>query len=135
MGMFHGGSSVGFASCGAGALLGAFLGLLEAVGFALDGDDLGVVDEAVDQGDDAGGVGEDLVPFGEGAVGGDQGAFGLVAAADQFEQQVGVAVGVGEIADLVDDQQVRGGVVAESAAQGGIAVEGGQFAEQSGRRW
>jgi hypothetical protein len=49
-------------------LLAAFLGLLEAVGLALDSDDLGVVDEAVDQGDDAGGIGEDLAPFGEGAI-------------------------------------------------------------------
>lgn len=32
-----------------GALLGALLGLLETVGLALDGDDLGVVDQAVDQ--------------------------------------------------------------------------------------
>jgi hypothetical protein len=41
---------------------------------------------------------------------------GLVAAADQLEQQIGVAVAVGEITDLVNDQQVRGGVVAESPA-------------------
>ena len=92
--------------CGAcpEALVAAFLGLLEAVGFALDGDDLGVVDEAVDQGDDAGGVGEDLAPLGKGAVGGDEGGLGLVAARDDLEEQVGVAVGVGQIADLVDDQ-------------------------------
>jgi hypothetical protein len=64
--------------------------------------DLGVVDEAVDERDDAGGVGEDLVPFGEGAVGGDEGGFGLVAARDDLEQQVGVAFGVGQVADLVD---------------------------------
>jgi len=45
------------------ALLGAFLRLLEAIGFALNGQDFGVVDEAVDQGDNAGSIGEDLVPF------------------------------------------------------------------------
>ena len=48
------------------ALLLALFGLLAAVGIAVDGDDLGVVDEAVDQGDDAGGVGEGLAPLGEG---------------------------------------------------------------------
>ena len=53
------------------ALLLAFLGLLAAPGLAVDGDDLGVVDEAVDQGDDAGGVGEGLAPLREGPVGGD----------------------------------------------------------------
>ena len=53
-------------ACGARleALLAAFFGLLEAVGLALEGDDLGVADEAVDQGDHAGGVGEDLAPLG-----------------------------------------------------------------------
>jgi hypothetical protein len=54
-----------------GTLVGSFLGLLEAIGFALDGEDLGVVDQAIDQGDDAGGVWKDLAPFGEGPVGGE----------------------------------------------------------------
>jgi len=47
------------------AFLGAFGCLLEAVGFAIDCDDLGVMDEAIDQGGDAGRGGEDLAPFGE----------------------------------------------------------------------
>jgi agmatinase/guanidinopropionase len=41
---------------------------------------------------------------------------GPLAAGDDLEQQVGVAVAIGEKADLVDDQQVRGGVVAQSPA-------------------
>src|SRR4051812_50070825 len=93
----------------AGALLGAFARLLEAVGIPVDGDDLGVVDEAIDQRDDACGVGEDLAPFGERAVGGDQRAPDLVAARDQLEHQVGVAVGGGEKANPVGDQQLWGG--------------------------
>jgi hypothetical protein len=83
-----------------GFLLGAFPGFFGAVGVALDGDDLGVVHQAVDHGDHAGGVGEDLTPFGKCAVGGDDGAFLLVATADQFEQEVGVTIGVGQVADL-----------------------------------
>ena len=55
------------------ALLLAFLGFLAAVGVAVDGDDLGVVDEPVDEGDKAGGVWEGLAPLGEGAVRGDYG--------------------------------------------------------------
>jgi hypothetical protein len=43
---------------------GAFAGLLEEEGFALGGENLGVVDEAVDEGDDADGVGEDPAPLG-----------------------------------------------------------------------
>ena len=61
-----------------------------------------MVDEAVDQGDDTGGIGEDLAPFGEGAVGRDEGGLGLVAARDDLKEQIGVTVGVGQIADLVD---------------------------------
>jgi hypothetical protein len=56
------------------ALIGSLAGFLEAVGFAVDGEDLGVVEEAVDEGDDTGGVWEDLAPFREGSVGGDEGA-------------------------------------------------------------
>ena len=119
----------------AGQLLGdlaaiAVFSLLETVGIAVDGDDVGVVDEAVDERDDAGGAGEHLVPVGERAVGGDQGALGLVASADQLEQHVGVAVGVGEISDLVDDQEGWGGVMAEAAAQGRGAVDRRQISEQ-----
>ena len=77
------------------ALLGAFLRLLEAIGFALDGEDLGVVDQAIDHGDDAGGVWKDLAPFGEGPVGGDDRAVVLVSAADHLEQQIGMAIGRG----------------------------------------
>jgi hypothetical protein len=40
----------------------------EAVGFPVDGEDFGVMDEAVDQGDDAGGVWEHVALFGEGAI-------------------------------------------------------------------
>jgi hypothetical protein len=52
-------------------LVGSFLGLLEAIGFAFDGEDLGVVDQAIDQGDNAGGIWKDLAPFGKGPVGGE----------------------------------------------------------------
>ena len=67
---------------------------------------------------------------GERAVGGDQGALGLVASPDQLEQHVGVAVGEGEIADLVDDQERGDGVLAEAPAQGRGAVDRRQISEQ-----
>ena len=40
----------------------AFFSLFQAVGLTFDGDNLCMVDKAFDQGDDTGGVGEDLVP-------------------------------------------------------------------------
>src|SRR5215471_17385547 len=62
-------------------------------------------------------------------VGGDEGARVLVAARDELEKQVGVAVGVGEVADLIDDEEAWAGVVAKPPAQCGIAVERGEIAE------
>ena len=62
--------------------------------YALDGDDLGIVDQAIDERDDAGGIWEDLAPLGEWSVGGHQGRGLLVAAADQLEHEVGVTVGI-----------------------------------------
>lgn len=56
------------------ALFIALTCFFDTVGLAIDGDDLGIVGQAVDQGDDAGGIGEHVFPFGEGAVAGDQGA-------------------------------------------------------------
>ena len=114
----------------AGTLVGSFLGLLEAIGFSLDGEDLGVVDQAVDQGDNACGIWKDLAPFGEGPVGGDDRAVVLVTATDEFEQQIGMAIGIGELADLVDHEKTGAGLVTQAPAQGGIAVERGEVAEQ-----
>ena len=50
------------------------------------------MDQAVDERDHAGGVGEHLGPFGKGLVGGDEGALFLVATADELEEQIGVAL-------------------------------------------
>jgi len=71
----------------------AGLGLLESVGVGVDLDDLGVMDEPVDEGDDARSVGEDLVPLSEGLVGGEYDRLVGVAAADDLEEQIGVAMG------------------------------------------
>ena len=75
-----------------GAADGAFVGFFLSVGVALDAHDVGAVHEAVDQGDDAGAIGEYLAPVGKGAVGGNQGAVSLVAAVDELEQQVGASL-------------------------------------------
>ncbi len=78
---------------------------LGAVGVAVDGDDLGVVDEAVDEcgGNDI--VGEDFAPAAEWHVRGDQDRALFVAAGDELEEQVG-GIGVErQVADLVDDDQ------------------------------
>ena len=53
------------------------------------------MDEPIDEGDHAGGVGEDLVPFPKAFVRGqDRGAL-LITAGDDFEQKIGIAGIVG----------------------------------------
>jgi hypothetical protein len=47
---------------------GALLSFLEAIAVAGQGEGLRAMHETVNEGDDAGGVGEDLVPFSEGFV-------------------------------------------------------------------
>ena len=42
----------------------------------------------------------------------------LIAARDELEQQIGMAVRVGEVSDLVDDQECRVDVVAQPPSQG-----------------
>src|ERR1700723_1824656 len=71
-----------------GGLLGGAaseVAVLEAVAVALEGEDLGVVDESVDHRDSDGVVAEDLAPRGEWLVGGDDQARAFVAAADEHE--------------------------------------------------
>jgi hypothetical protein len=44
------------------------LSFFEAVAVAVDGEDLGAMHQPIHEGDDAGGVGEDLIPFAKGLV-------------------------------------------------------------------
>jgi hypothetical protein len=78
----------------------------QAVAFAFEGDHGGVVDEPVDQGGRDHGVAEDFAPLLEAAVAGDDDRAAFVAAGDQGEEQVGGLALQGEVADLVDDEQV-----------------------------
>jgi hypothetical protein len=64
------------------------------------------VDEPVDQGGGDHGVAEDLAPLLEAAVGGDSDRAAFVAAGDEGEEQVGGLSLQGQVADLVDDEQV-----------------------------
>jgi hypothetical protein len=87
------------------------LGFLEAVAVAVDFENLGAMDEAVDEGDGAGGMREDLGPVVEGLVGAEQdGLGGVVATGDDLEEEVGVAAAVGEVADLVDAEELGLGI-------------------------
>lgn len=96
---------------------GGFLfAFADAVTLAVQDHDFGMVSEAVEQGGDAGGVGEDLVPFFEGSIGGNGDSLIFVALIDHRVEQVrGVAV-VGKVAHFVNAQERRTGVPGQLAA-------------------
>ena len=81
------------------------IAILQTVGVSLEGEDLGVVDEAVDHRHGDGVVAEDLAPGREGLVGGDDQAGVLVAPGDEHEHEVGRLWVKGDVADLVADQE------------------------------
>ena len=65
------------------------------------------MNETVDRGERHGGIGEDLAPFAEGLVGGDQHGAPLVAGADQFEQDTGFGLVLGDVGEVIEDEQVE----------------------------
>ncbi|ORV98945.1 hypothetical protein AWC13_12135 [Mycobacterium kubicae] len=80
-------------------------GVLEAVAGAFEGQDVGVVDDAVDRGRAYHSTSEDVTPAGIGQVGGQDERGLLVAAGDQLEKQIRGVLSEGDVADLVDDEQ------------------------------
>src|SRR3989304_3657124 len=91
---------------GAGCLLPA-QALLEAVGVALELEDVAAMGEAVQESRREVGVPEDLRPTGEVQVGGDQPRPPLVALGEDAEQQLGAGLGEGDEPDLVQDEEVQ----------------------------
>jgi hypothetical protein len=81
----------------------AKVAVFEPVAVALEGDDLSVVDEAVDHGRGDHVVAEDLTPAAEWLVAGDDQAGPFVAGRDELEEQVGRLGLEGDVAHLVDD--------------------------------
>jgi hypothetical protein len=72
-------------------LASPFFSFAEPVALALNGDDVGVVDDAIDESGGAGGVGEHRGPVLERQVGREDEALSFVPAADNLKEQVGVA--------------------------------------------
>ena len=107
--------------------------LAHAVAGAFDLDDDGVVQQPVEQrgGDD--GIAEDLAPFGEAAVRGEDHSAALVAGVDELEEQVAAAGDDGQVSDLVDDQESEAAEEADLLAQGSFALRLCQGADQVGQ--
>ena len=135
VGFEHGASALLARSWGAGLGFagGALLGLFEAIAFAFEGDDLGSMQQPIDEGDHAAGIGEDLIPFAEHFVGRqDNGTLLLITTGDHLEEQIGVVCVVGEIADFVNGEQPWAGVAAQPACERGGGVLGGEVVQHFG---
>src|SRR4030066_1821082 len=91
---------------GAGCLLPA-QALLEAVGVALELEDVAAMGEAVQEGSGQAGVAEDLRPAGEVQVGGDQHRPPLVALGEDAKEQLSARLGEGDEPDLGQDEEVQ----------------------------
>src|SRR5581483_11364961 len=98
---------VGRGGLEAGAeLLDAVVVAAHPVAGAVDREHGAVVEEPVEDGGGDGGVLEDLAPVGDAAVGREDDRAVFVAAGDDLEEVAGGFGGQGEVAELVDDQQL-----------------------------
>ena len=96
--------------------------LSKAIAGALDLDDLSVMQQAIEQGCGDNLVAEDVAPFAEAAVGGEDHGAALVTCVDELEEQVGTAGGDRQIADLVDDQESVAGDEADALLELSLAL-------------
>ena len=98
-------------------------GAAASVALDVELEDRRVVHEPVDGGERHGGVWEDAAPLAEGLVGGDQDGSPLVARADELEEHARLGLVLGDVGEVVEDQQVMlvepvdGGLEGEFAAR------------------
>lgn len=78
------------------------LALLEPVRLALDVNHATVVQDPVKNGGSDGDIGKDLIPLGEGLVGGKDGGGFLVASGNELKEEVGTLNVYGEIANFIN---------------------------------
>ncbi len=108
--------------------------LAQPVGGPLDGNHDGVVQQPVEQRRGHHGVAEDLRPFAEAAVAGEDQGTTLVAGVDELEEQVRAARGERQVADLVDDEQRVARVEADALPELSLAFGLGERAHEVGER-
>src|SRR4051794_10112379 len=102
------------------------------VAFDVHLEDGGVVDEPVDRRERHGGVREDLAPFSKGLVGRDEDGTTLVAGADQLEQNARFGLVLGDVGEVVEDQEVEAVEAVEGGFEGELAAGGPGVLGQDG---
>jgi hypothetical protein len=113
-----------------GSFLAACAGEPVAAGPGLD--DVGVEGEPVHHCCGEAGVGEGVAPFGEGGVGGAGDGRPFFSGGDDLEQQLRAARIQGEVADLIQAEQVEPGVAAEDAGELFVVGGFGELVDQLG---
>ena len=116
-------------------MVGNQIGVLaHAIAGTLDLDDHGMMEQPVEErgGDD--GIAEDVAPFGEAAVGGEDHGALFVARIDELKEQVAAAGGDRQIADLVDNEQRAAAQEADFLAQCTLAFGFGEDGDEVGQR-
>ena len=83
------------------------LGGSTSIAFDIHLEDGCVVNEPVDGGQCHGWIGEDGIPFPEGLVGRDQHGAAFVSRADEFEEHTGFGLLLGNVGDVIEDQQME----------------------------
>src|SRR5437867_8830679 len=105
----------------------------KAVALAFDVDDGGVVQQAVEDGGGDDPVAEDFPPDSERLVGGDQDGALLIAARDELEEEVRRHPVDGQVANLVEDEQLRLNEELEPLLQTAFAQSPGQGGDEPRR--
>jgi len=82
----------------------------------------GVMDKAIDGGQRHSLVGEDLAPFSKWLIGGDQHRSTLVTCGDQLEQDAGFGLILGDVGDVVEDEQIVAVELGDSAFECQLAT-------------
>src|ERR1700709_275312 len=80
------------------------------------------------------GIAEDISPFGEAAVRGEDHRALFIAGVDELEEQVAAAGDDGEVSDLVDDEQGEATEVADPFAQAAFPFGLGERGDDIGER-
>jgi hypothetical protein len=102
------------------------MGVLEPIASTFEGDDLGVVEEPIEDGGGAWHIADELAPIFERSVTGHDGASGLVASHDDLEEVFSAVLGELLHAHVVDDEEIG----SEVAGERGIVVFDGFFVEE-----
>src|SRR4051794_16442607 len=97
--------------------------VLEAPALVTGFDNIAVMSQSIQQRGCHLGVAEDARPFGEGEIGGDDDRGALVEPADQMKEELAAGLGEGQIAELVEHDEVHAGeVIGEPSLPAGAGL-------------